>query len=75
MYYTPHNQKTVTLNLKRIDLCDLLLACTLISAQSNAQKWDKLHDKLEQIIIDFDENNPADLPDFNSPEAFFCEPD
>lgn len=52
-----HNQKTVTLKLRRIDLCDLLLACTLISAESDAEKWDKLHDKLEQIIIDFDEKN------------------
>ena len=55
--YISHNQKTVTLKLKRIDICDLLLACTLISAESDATKWDKLHDKLEQILIDFDEKN------------------
>lgn len=55
--YTPHNQKTVTLKLKRIDICDLLLACTLISAESNAQKWDKLHDKLATILEEFDEKN------------------
>lgn len=52
-----HNEKTVTLKLKRIDVCDLLLACTLISAESNATKWDKLHDKLKQILVDFDEKN------------------
>ena len=57
MTYTPHNLKTVTLKLKRIEICDLLLACTLISAESNAEKWDKLHDKLEQILIEFDEKN------------------
>lgn len=62
MIMTPisHNEKTVTLKLQRIDLCNLLLACNLISAESNATKWDKLHDKLEQIIIDFDEKHFAE---------------
>ena len=52
-----HNEKTVTLKLKRIEVCDLLLACTLISAESDAQRWDKLHDKLKQILEEFDEKN------------------
>ena len=57
MYYTPYNQKTVTLKLKRIEICDLLLACTLISAETNAERWDKLHDKLATILEEFDEKN------------------
>ena len=52
-----HNEKIVTLKLRRIDVCDLLLACSLISAESDAQKWDKLHEKLKQILDDFDEAN------------------
>lgn len=49
------NQKTVTLKLKRIDLCNLLLATTVLKGRSDAQKWRDLHDKLQQILHDFDE--------------------
>lgn len=49
------NDMTVTLKLKRIEVCDLLLAC--LAADSMAQgadKWDKLHDKLMAILDEFD---------------------
>lgn len=57
MFETPLNQKTVTLKLRRIDVCDLMLACTLIDEQTpdDNQKWSGLHDKLEAILSDFDE--------------------
>ena len=53
------NEKTVTAKLKRIDLCDLMLACTCVSenlkdAGQPAEKWDALHDKIRAIIDDFD---------------------
>ena len=60
MFETPLNQKTVTMKLKRRDVCDLLLACTAISQDakengcSTPTKWDSLHDKLEAILDEFD---------------------
>lgn len=59
MFETPLNQKTVALKLKRIEICDLLLACTSVSTAlhdegRNAEKWDALHEKLNQILVDFD---------------------
>ena len=60
MIETPLNQKTVTLMLKRTEVCDLLLACTAVSLAHrdeghSAEKWDALHDRLRKIIDDFDE--------------------
>ena len=60
MYETTLNQKTVRLTLKRIEVCDLLLACTAVSASlreegQTAKKWDDLHDKLSAILKEFDE--------------------
>ena len=51
------NERTVTLKLKRIELCDLLMATTIIKHESNATKWGVLHDKLKQILDEFDEKN------------------
>jgi hypothetical protein len=60
MFETPLNQKTVTCKLKRIEVCDLLIACTAISSAAKkdgetGHKWDNLHDKLKQILDSFDE--------------------
>lgn len=54
MFDLPLNEKTVTLKLKRIDVCDLLLATTALSNDVDAEKWKLLHDKLRQILDDFD---------------------
>lgn len=59
MFETPLNQKNVSLKLRRIDICDLMLACTAISEARQregmtAEKWDALHDKLKGILDDFD---------------------
>lgn len=51
----PHNYKTVTLKLDRIELCDLLIATTLLKYEGKAKKWGLLHDKLKAILEDFDE--------------------
>ena len=56
---TPHNYKTVTLKLDRIDVCNLLLATTSLKHETKAEKWGLLHDKLKQILDDFDEKNPV----------------
>lgn len=58
MFETQLNQKTVTVKIKRIELCDLLLACTVISGSNpEAEKWEALHDKLKLILDDFDKKN------------------
>lgn len=59
MITTPLNQRTVSMKLTRIEVCDLLLACTAVSGACAddghpAQKWDALHDKLKAILEDFD---------------------
>lgn len=53
---TPLNQKTVTVKMKRIELCDLLMACTALDEETNAdnRKWAKLHDKLKAVLDEFD---------------------
>lgn len=55
------NEKTVTLKIKRIDLCDLILATTSLKHSTKAEKWGLLHDKLKQILNDFDEKNVGDI--------------
>ena len=60
MFKTPHNYKTVSMKLTRIELCDLMLACTIIKQNSGATKWATQHDKLEAILQQFDETHPID---------------
>lgn len=57
---TPHNYKTVTLKLNRIEVCDLILATALLKYESKAEKWGLLHGKLKAILEDFDEKHPLD---------------
>lgn len=59
MFKTPLNQRTVTVSMKRIDLCNLMLACTnvALSLEKNgetAAKWYDLHDKLKNALDQFD---------------------
>lgn len=51
----PLNQRTITLKLTRIEVIDLMIACTAVSEASDAEKWNKLHDKLEEYINALDE--------------------
>ena len=55
-----HNEKTVTLKLKRIDVVDLLIATTTLTYDTKAEKWGLLHDKLREILDDFDEKHPVE---------------
>lgn len=52
MFETMLNAKTVTVKMRRIDLCDLLMACTALDTATEADntKWAKLHDKLEEVL-------------------------
>ncbi len=52
------NNKTITLNLKRIEVCDLILACGIFAREkTNTVKWETLHDKLSEILHQWDEEN------------------
>ena len=52
-----YTQRTVTAKLQRIDICDLLIACTACEHETEAKKWGELHDKLKKILEDFDTEN------------------
>ena len=51
------NQFKTTLNVTRIDICDLLLACLAARDHANdgGQKWIKLHDKLQTQLEELDQ--------------------
>ena len=51
------NEKTYTLKISRIELCDLLIACTAASEESGAKKWDELHAKLMEQLEAQDAKN------------------
>lgn len=55
------NEKTVTLKLKRIKVCDLSLALTMISQvmeqnKRPTEKWKKLHDEINAQLHEFDKS-------------------
>lgn len=51
------NARTVNVKISRLDLCDLMLACTVLDTETDPEntKWRKLHDKLKAILNEFDE--------------------
>lgn len=51
------NQRTMTVKLRRIDVCDLLLACTCAgrNTEDGGEKWERLHDVLMEQLNAFDE--------------------
>lgn len=57
---TPINQRIVSLKLKRIELCDAILAVTIVKQGSDAEKWGNLREKLKSILAEFDEKNKED---------------
>lgn len=52
-----YNQRTVTMKLKRIEVCDLLVALTAAANDSESEKWGALHDKVAAILGEFDKGN------------------
>lgn len=45
-----------SIKLRRIDICDLMMACTLAKQTENdcGKKWDKLHDLLKAKLDELD---------------------
>lgn len=52
-----YNELPMKIELKRIEVCDILLALTAISTSCDAKKWDKLRDKLHGMLDAFDKEN------------------
>ena len=50
------NEFKTTLQVKRIDICDLMLACLAAKELANdgGAKWDRLHDKLKRQLNELD---------------------
>ena len=44
------------IQVERVDICDLMLACTMAQYQANdgGRKWAKLHEKLKAQLDDLD---------------------
>ena len=59
-----YNLKTVSLKLTRRELCDLELACTVAYFDSGNEYFVKLHDKIANIIADFDEKHMDELKQY-----------
>lgn len=51
------NEFKTTLQLKRIDICDLMLACLAAKelANDDGKKWITLHDELKRQLNELDE--------------------
>ena len=47
----------MTVKLTRIEVCDLLLACSACMEASEAKKWSELHDKLMAQLDEWDAKN------------------
>lgn len=47
----------INLNLKRHELCDIMLALGIISRLSKAKKWKQLHTKIADILHRYDKLN------------------
>lgn len=50
------NQFETTIRLRRIDICDLMLACLAAEQTANdgGKKWAELHDKLKKQLDELD---------------------
>lgn len=52
------NHFKTTLKVERVDICDLMLACTLAQYNANdgGKKWARLHDKLRAQLDELDQD-------------------
>lgn len=50
------NEFNTNLQVKRIDICDLMLACLAAKelANDDGKKWDRLHDELKRQLNELD---------------------
>lgn len=55
MMKTPRNQRTITVKMKRLELCDLLVALSVVTENGASDKYKRLHDELIKQLDEFDE--------------------
>lgn len=48
------NEFKTSIQLKRIDICDLIIACETTKELTNCNKWDTLKSELETQLADLD---------------------
>ena len=50
------NNFNATIEVKRIEICDLMIACLAAKQMANdgGKKWDRLHDKLKAQLDELD---------------------
>ena len=50
------NYTETTIKIKRIEICDLMLACLAAKEMANdgGKKWERLHDKLKKQLEELD---------------------
>ena len=55
------NSFKTTINVTRLEICDLLLACMAAKELSNdgGKKWDRLHEKLKEQLEKLDDQLDA----------------
>lgn len=64
MHRVPLNMRTITIKLDRLEVLDLMLACSLVAASDGAgKKWSYLHDELKAAVDAADEKWKGDLID------------
>lgn len=63
------NEKEMTLKLRRIDVCDLLLACLAAKELANdgGEKWETLHQMVRDQLDAFDETLDK-IEEYNKPD-------
>lgn len=52
------NEFKTTIQVTRLDICELMLACSLVRgnlSNGNGEKWDKLYNELERQLDELDE--------------------
>lgn len=49
------NERTITVKMSRRELIDTLIALQEVGRASNSKKWEALHDKLQKMLLEFDE--------------------
>lgn len=52
------NEFKTTIQVTRLDICDLMLACSLVRGNltnGNGEKWEKLYNELERHLDELDE--------------------
>lgn len=51
------NNKTVSVELTRAEICDLIITCSVRQSEKDGKKWSVLYNKLVKQLKEFDAAN------------------